>query len=1151
MSLPLPTELYTAIIDAIPPEDRQQSILSLTRALPHAPIPIYHLFEYITLRHREQALHLTRRLLKPDGKDLALYVQEFSLQDEWTVDAEVMVNLLRKLPKLRSLHLCIGTNFAPEHLKAILQKPLPELQYLSLRFRPYVQKATYQQFLSGSYFDSTLSCLADWPLSDLPTLSIVQEPMDPAQTPKLAFAQPIVFFPLPGPSQCPRFLYPSVELLDLSTCNVFGAELTDTILARLTKLKHVILDNGTLLRGEYHAEDWAVLGKGCAIAGFKRTQEREKKMRQARLETAPVPAQERRPRRGRRGVSTATISLRASPPRDSRVVGEIDTPTATAMRKIRLYPASPSLCSFATTLAPNVTPDKHEEIRRQFEKGWFEGLTMLKGVRTRLYQSYRLGTPVMKFADVEESDGSDEGLDGLVERPKRPAHHLPPAAADETSSSWRIPVQKVASYIGFKTQLDKRPPIIFPPPSWLLEETQNNGAGASHVPDEPSMPKDISEDEVHGEDAPEPHLFAQRIGTLIDSLPPPAPTKDNDIGVVDEKGPPLSPSVDSKLMKLLSSESVMNGSLGRQSVWSMLERLKRQHTAIAGTDKSGEGKDDKEDHGVMMYAPLQPTSDSQVELADSETVLEYFDEPAEPAKSPPVEGQPAPQTKLPPGPRPQPDGRKSGSVTPSKSQRKPKEKEHIHWVPSSTQISLQAMWWGYRLYFPPPVMDLLDDTRLEATRRGAMVTAALKWLLDKIPVTLFPPQMRSTVLVLKRLTPFLGYVGVFIAWSWTAIKARDKGHGVVLTATWLLPVALVPTTLKAEDFLRPGEVAAAKGGKTPAVSTGSSAMSAAGPNGKVDTAKDGEPASAKGGAAAPTKSTDPGLKPNANGDSKADKSKTADPQAEKDSLSRRWSTLLLGRDKPKGKVDEDADDVIIVNMIVQAPRWTNAQMTVAPEEPFAPIRQATRGSGMRLAYVRNTFPHRGYIWNYGVLPQTWIEEGPLYACEIGERVAQVGDVRRVRVLGLFAVRDEGQLRWTLLVVDMADPLAARVRTIADLDRECPGLISATKEWLRLYKLADGKAENTLELNGEVQGIEFTSKILRTAHEGWRDIVTGSKSTALVDLTNLTIANSPERIQEGDEELRNPLKGTQEGPRPPAQTPSSISKWWYLGVAYGH
>jgi hypothetical protein len=62
-----------------------------------------------------------------------------------------------------------------------------------------------------------------------------------------------------------------------------------------------------------------------------------------------------------------------------------------------------------------VAPDKHAEIREQFERGWFEGLGQLRDVRARLYQSYRLGSTIMRFADVEESDGSDEGLDGLVE----------------------------------------------------------------------------------------------------------------------------------------------------------------------------------------------------------------------------------------------------------------------------------------------------------------------------------------------------------------------------------------------------------------------------------------------------------------------------------------------------------------------------------------------------------------------------------------------------------------------------------------------------------------------------------------------------------------------------------------------------------------
>ncbi len=68
----------------------------------------------------------------------------------------------------------------------------------------------------------------------------------------------------------------------------------------------------------------------------------------------------------------------------------------------------------------------------------------------------------------------------------------------------------------------------------------------------------------------------------------------------------------------------------------------------------------------------------------------------------------------------------------------------------------------------------------------------------------------------------------------------------------------------------------------------------------------------------------------------------------------------------------------------------------------------------------NCFPHHGYIWNYGALPQTWEDPNhtdndtgckgdndPLDVCEIGYRVAKRGEVRRVKILGTLALIDEG------------------------------------------------------------------------------------------------------------------------------------------------
>jgi inorganic pyrophosphatase len=53
----------------------------------------------------------------------------------------------------------------------------------------------------------------------------------------------------------------------------------------------------------------------------------------------------------------------------------------------------------------------------------------------------------------------------------------------------------------------------------------------------------------------------------------------------------------------------------------------------------------------------------------------------------------------------------------------------------------------------------------------------------------------------------------------------------------------------------------------------------------------------------------------------------------------------------------------ILNMIVEVPRWTNAKMEISKNELLNPILQDTKKGKLR--FVRNCFPHHGYIWNCG------------------------------------------------------------------------------------------------------------------------------------------------------------------------------------------
>lgn len=64
------------------------------------------------------------------------------------------------------------------------------------------------------------------------------------------------------------------------------------------------------------------------------------------------------------------------------------------------------------------------------------------------------------------------------------------------------------------------------------------------------------------------------------------------------------------------------------------------------------------------------------------------------------------------------------------------------------------------------------------------------------------------------------------------------------------------------------------------------------------------------------------------------------------------------------------EDNKTMHMVVEIPRWTNAKMEICLKEPLNPIKQDAKKGKLR--YVANCFPHHGYIWNYGALPQVGI-----------------------------------------------------------------------------------------------------------------------------------------------------------------------------------
>jgi len=187
------------------------------------------------------------------------------------------------------------------------------------------------------------------------------------------------------------------------------------------------------------------------------------------------------------------------------------------------------------------------------------------------------------------------------------------------------------------------------------------------------------------------------------------------------------------------------------------------------------------------------------------------------------------------------------------------------------------------------------------------------------------------------------------------------------------------------------------------------------------------------------------------------------------------------------------------HIVVEVPRWTNAKMEIDTKAPLNPIVQDQKKGKLR--FVANSFPHHGYIWNYGAFPQTWEnpnhkdestqcmgDNDPVDCCEIGQRIAKRGDVLEVKVLGTLAMIDDGEADWKMIVIDVNDPQAAQLNNLEDVERLMPGFLAATRDWFRIYKIPDGKPENKFAFDGEFQGSDFAVKILEETHVYWRQLV---------------------------------------------------------------
>merc|ERR1712117_149235 len=196
------------------------------------------------------------------------------------------------------------------------------------------------------------------------------------------------------------------------------------------------------------------------------------------------------------------------------------------------------------------------------------------------------------------------------------------------------------------------------------------------------------------------------------------------------------------------------------------------------------------------------------------------------------------------------------------------------------------------------------------------------------------------------------------------------------------------------------------------------------------------------------------------------------------------------------------------NMIVEVPRWSNAKMEINLTEKLNPIKQDVKKGKPR--FVANCFPHKGYIWNYGALPQTWEDPehtdphtnckgdgDPVDICDIGSKIHKSGSIIKVKILGTLAMIDEGETDWKMIGIDVEDELAPKLNDIEDIETHMPGFLAATVEWFKIYKMPDGKPPNEFAFEAKPKGREFALKVVGDVHEQWKALMSREDSGSVV------------------------------------------------------
>jgi len=123
------------------------------------------------------------------------------------------------------------------------------------------------------------------------------------------------------------------------------------------------------------------------------------------------------------------------------------------------------------------------------------------------------------------------------------------------------------------------------------------------------------------------------------------------------------------------------------------------------------------------------------------------------------------------------------------------------------------------------------------------------------------------------------------------------------------------------------------------------------------------------------------------------------------------------------------------------------------------------------------------------------DNDPVDVVEIGSAVCEMGGIYKVKPLGVYAMLDDGEVDWKVIVIREDDPKASKMNDVEDVEREFPGELQKIMEWFRDYKIPDGKPANAFGYDSKCLDKQFALNVIKETHAFYDKLKSGERANS--------------------------------------------------------